>query len=249
MAADANGSWNVYRWLIEDGVAGEGEQVAVLLDPAVDQSLFVNAAGYGTAPQIFPQDELGELFYVDGFNTLPMLFYGNPEEGANLIDDFINVPTGVKVWNNNDTISMNQGFNGLVEFQVGEEYFLLMVAMNNVGAVPTTYALYKFADADRAFEGMTPLWYFPHNGLGTATIGCRTATPSVDVVSDTEATLYLYATNNGYAAYTLTIDPTIISAVEDVETVKVEAKKIIENGNIVVIKNGVKYNMLGAEVK
>jgi hypothetical protein len=46
----------------------------------------------------------------------------------------------------------------------------------------------------------------------------------------------------------LTIDPTI-SAVEDVETVKVEAKKVIENGNVVVIKNGVKYNMLGAEVK
>lgn len=249
MAADANGSWNVYRWLITDGVAGEGEQVAVLLDPAVDQSLFINAAGYGTAPQIFPQDEAGELFYVDGFNTLPMLFYGNPDEGANLIDDFINVPTGTKVWNNNDTISMNQGFNGLVEFQVGEEYFLLMVAMNNVGAVPTTYALYKFADEDRAFAGMEPLWYFPHNGLGTTTIGCRTAVPSVDVVSDTEATLYLYATNNGYAAYTLTIDPTIISAVEDVETVKVEAKKVIENGNVVVIKNGVKYNMLGAEVK
>ena len=251
MAADANGSWNVYRWLITDGVAGEGEQVAVLLDPAVDQSLFISAAGYGTAPQIFPQDEMGELFYVDGFNTLPMLFYGNPDEGATLIDDFINVPTGVKVWNNNDTISMNQGFNGLVEFQVGEEYFLLMVAMNNVGAVPTTYALFKFADADRAFAGMTPLWYFPHNGLGTTTIGCRTAVPSVDVVSDTEATLYLYATNNGYAAYTLTIDPSIEdnTAVEDIEAVKVGAEKVIENGQIFILKNGVKYNALGAQVK
>ena len=249
MAADANGSWNVYRWLITDGVAGEGEQVAVLLDPAVDQSLYINAAGYGTAPQIFPQDEEGSLFYVDGFNTLPMLFYGNPEEGATLIDDFINVPSGVKVWNNEgDTISMNANFNGLVEFQVGEEYFLLMVAANNTHSVPTTYALYKFADADRAFSGMEPLWYFPHNGLGTATIGCRTATPSVDVVSETEATLYLYATNNGYAAYTLTIDPTI-TAVEDVETVKIEAKKVLENGNVYVIKNGVKYNVLGAEVK
>ena len=248
MAADANGSWNVYRWLVEDGVAGEGEQVAVLLDPAVDQSLFVNAAGYGTAPQIFPQDEVGELFYVDGFNTLPMLFYGNPDEGAVLIDDFINVPTGVKVWNDaNDTISMNANFNGLVEFQVGEEYFLLMVAANNTHNVPTTYALYKFADADRAFEGMEPLWYFPHNGLGTTTIGCRTATPSVDVVSDTEATLYLYATNNGYAAYTLTIDPT--TAVEDVEAVKVGAEKVIENGQIFILKNGVKYNALGAQVK
>jgi hypothetical protein len=126
-----------------------------------------------------------------------------------------------------------------------------MVAMNNVGAVPTTYALYKFADADRAFAGMEPLWYFPHNGLGTATIGCRTATPSVDVVSDTEATLYLYATNNGYAAYTLTIDPTIVddSAVEDVETVKVEAKKTVKNGQLIIEKNGVKYNALGAELK
>ena len=247
MAADANGSWNVYRWLIEDGVAGEGEQVAVLLDPAVDQSLFVNAAGFGTAPQIFPQDEVGSLFYVDGFNTLPMLFYGSPEEGAMLIDDFINVPSGTKVWNT-DTISMNQGHNGLIEFQVGEEYFLLMAATNTAGSPTSAFALYKFADADRAFSGMVPLWYFPHNGLGSTTNGCRTAVPSVDVVSETEATLYIYANNNGYAAYTLTIDPTK-SAVEDVETVKVEAKKIIENGNIVVIKNGVKYNMLGAQVK
>ena len=247
MAADANGSWNVYRWLIEDGVAGEGEQVAVLLDPAVDQSLFVNAAGFGTAPQIFPQDEVGSLFYVDGFHTLPMLFYGSPEEGAMLIDDFINVPSGTKVWNT-DTISMNQGHNGLIEFQVGEEYFLLMAATNTAGSPTSAFALYKFADADRAFEGLEPLWYFPHNGLGSTTNGCRTAVPSVDVVSETEATLYIYANHNGYGAYTLTIDPTI-SAVEDVETVKVEAKKIIENGNIVVIKNGVKYNMLGAEIK
>lgn len=248
MAADANGSWNVYRWLITDGVAGEGEQVAVRLDPAVDQSLFISAAGYGTAPQIFPQDEEGSLFYVDGFNTLPMLFYGNPDEGATLIDDFINVPTGVKVWNNNDTISMNQGHNGLVEFQVGEEYFLLMAATNTAGTPTSAFALYKFADADRAFEGMEPLWYFPHNGLGSQTNGCRTAVPSVDVVSETEATLYIYANNNGYAAYTLTIDPTI-SAVEDVETVKVEAKKTIVNGQIIIEKNGVKYNMLGAQVK
>ena len=249
MAADASGSWNVYRWLITDGVVGEGKQVAVLIDPAVDQSLFVNAAGFNTAPQIFPQDEEGNLFYVDGFNTLPMLFYGNPEEGAKLVDDFINVPTGVKVWNNGgDTIAMNPNFNGLVEFQVGEEYFLLMVATNNEHAgVKSAYALYKFADADRMFSGMEPLWYFPHNGLGSITVGCRTAVPSVDVVSDTEATLYLYTTNNGYAAYTLTINTN--TAVEDIESVKVEAKKTIVNGQIIIEKNGVKYNMLGAEVK
>ena len=252
MAADANGSWDVFRWIIKDGKAAAGEKVSVLIDPAVDQSLFVNAAGYGTAPQIFPQNAKGNLFYVDGFNTLPMLFYSQGKE-ANLIDDFINVPTGVSAGRNGEVINMNANFNGLVEFQVGEEYFLLMVAANNThSVVPTTYALFKFADADRAFEGLTPLWYFPHAGLGTTTIGCRTAVPSVDIVSDTEATLYLYATNNGYASYTLKIDPTKedkIAGVEEIEAVVVEAKKIMENGNIFVIKNGVKYNMLGAEVK
>ena len=251
MAADATqGNWVVYRWLITDGVAGEGEQVSILLDPLKDQSLYINAAGFYTAPQIFPQDEEGTLFYVDGFNTLPMLFYGNPEEGAVLVEDFISVPTGKVVTNKEgETTTMNEGHNGLVEFQVGEEYFLLMAATNTAGSPTSAFALYKFADADRMFEGLEPLWYFPANGLGSATNGCRTAVPSVDVISETEAVLYIYANNNGYATYTLTIDPTIISAVEDVETVKVEAKKVIENGNIFILKNGAKYNALGAQVK
>ena len=253
MAADATANnWLVYRWLIEDGVVGDGEQVAILLDPAVDQSLYINAAGFNTAPQIFPQDEAGNLFYVDGFNTLPMLFYGNPEEGAVLVDDFINVPTGTVVTNKEgEKCSMNTGHNGLVEFQVGEDYFLLMAATNTAGSPTSAFALYKFADADRTFDGMTPLWFFPHNGLGATTNGCRTAVPSVDVISDTEAVLYIYANNNGYATYTLTIDPTIAdnTAVEDVEAVKVGAEKVVENGQIFILKNGVKYNALGAEVK
>lgn len=248
MAANRD-SWNVYRWLIKDGVAGEGEEVAVLWNPAVDQSLYINQTSYGTAPQIFPQDKEGTLFYVDGFNTLPMLFYGEPETGAILFDDFINVPTGVDVTNNvGEVLSMNTGHNGLIEFQVGEEYFLLMAASNTAITPPSAFALYKFADADRAFSGMEPLWYFPANGLGSSTNGCRTAVPSVDVVSDTQAVLYIYANNNGYATYTLTIDPTA-AAVEDVEAVEVGTKKVLENGQIFILKNGVKYNALGAEVK
>ena len=248
MAADANDGWKVYRWLIIDGVAGEGEQIQINLDPAVDQYLASKVAGVGTAPQIFPQDEEGTLFYVDGFNTLPMLFYGDPTEGAALIDDFINVPTGDKVWNAaGDTIAMNANFNGLAEFQVGEEYFLLMAATNNTHNIPTSYALFKFADEYRAYSEMTPLWYFPHNGLGTTTVGNRTSVPSVEV-KENEVIFYLYTPNNGYAVYTFTIDPTK-SAVENVEAVKVGAEKVIENGQIFILKNGVKYNALGAQVK
>jgi hypothetical protein len=71
----------------------------------------------------------------------------------------------------------------------------------------------------------------------------------VDVVSETEATLYLYATNNGYAAYTFKTDGSTGTGVENTLAPAVEAKKIIENGNIYVIKGDVKFNLLGAEVK
>lgn len=252
MAADAiQGNWLVYRWLITDGVVGEGEQVAILLDPATAQSLYINAAGFYTAPQIFPQDELGELFYVDGFNTLPMLFYGNPETGAILLDDFINVPTGKVVTNNEgETLTMNEGHNGLVEFQVGEEYFLLMAASNTAGKPTSAFALYKFADADRMFSGMEPLWYFPHNGMGSSTNGCRTAVPSVDVIDDHTAVLYIYTNNNGYATYTLKTDGTLppTTDVEDVE-VKLNVQKVVENGQVFIMKGDKKFNILGAEVK
>ena len=247
MAADVN-TLNVYRWLIVDGVVGEGEQIAFAFDPATDESLYNTQTAFGTAPQIFPQDEEGMLYYVDGFNTLPILFSGDPAEGGMLIDDFKACPTGTKAWNNaGDTLSFNPGLNGLIEFQVGEEYFLLMVAGHTVSSPPSSFALFKFADEYRAFSEMEPLWFFPNKGLGGASNGCRTAVPSVEVNGNV-ATLYIYSESNGYASYTLVIDPTI-SSVENVEAVKVGAEKVIENGQIFILKNGVKYNALGAQVK
>lgn len=199
MAADAN-SWTVYRWLIKDGVVTPAEQIKITLNPEVDNYLAVSATSFGTAPQIFPQDEEGSFFYVDGSNTLPMLF----NESGDLIEDFASVPTGLVVANNSgEEINLSTKPNGMIEFQVGEEYFLLMAATHTVHAVPSTFALYKFADQGRMFEDMEPLWYFPTDGMGTVSNGCRTAVPVVEVIDDSTAKLYLYANNNGYACYTL----------------------------------------------
>ena len=243
MGADASGSWSVYRWLITDGKAAKAEQITLNMDPAVDQSMFIDAAGWGGAPQIFPQDEVGSLFYVDGFNTLPMLV----DEQGMLLDDWINVPTGVKVWNNEgDTTNMNYGHNGLVEFEVNGEYFLLMAATNTVGSPTSAFALYKFADAARTFDGLEPMWVFPAKGMGALTNQCRTAVPSVEVIGNT-ANLYIYATNNGYASYTLTVAGE--TAVENNTVETVDVKKVIENGQVYIIKGDAKFNVLGAEVK
>ena len=244
MAADANGTFNVYRWLIEDGEVQPGEELSMTLDPEVDQWLQKTAAGWGTAPQIFPQDELGSLFYVDGFNTTPMLF----DEGGVLVEDFIKCPHGTALWNNpGDTTTLHTGLNGIQEFQVGDEYFFVMIATHTPSTPPSAFGLYKFADEARSFDGIEPLWYFPAKGFGSASNGCRTAVPSVEV-NGNKATIYLYANDNGYGVYEFTVGDGG-SAVENVEAVEVGAKKVVENGQVYIIKNGVKFNLLGAEVK
>ena len=244
MAADANGTFNVYRWLIEDGEVQPGVELSMTLDPEVDQWLQTNAAGWGTAPQIFPQDELGSLFYVDGFNTTPMLF----DEGGVLVEDFIKCPHGTALWNNpGDTTTLHTGLNGIQEFQVGDEYFFVMIATHTPSTPPSAFGLYKFADEARSFDGIEPLWYFPANGFGNASNGCRTAVPTVEV-NGNKATIFLYANDNGYGVYEFTVAGAG-SAVENVESVKIEAKKVVENGQVYIIKNGVKFNVLGAEVK
>ena len=75
----------------------------------------------------------------------------------------------------------------------------------------------------------------------------RTAVPTVEV-SGNKATIYLYAQNNGYAVYEF-VNTDLPEGVENIDAVKIEAKKLVENGQVFIIKNGVKYNVLGVTVK
>ena len=244
MAACAGGGLDVFQWLIIDGEVQPAVLISMVISPETDEYLYNTITGWGTAPQIFPQAEDGSLFYVDGNTATPMLF----DDGGMLVEDFIKCPAGQKIWNNpGDTISSRGDLCGLQEFQVGEDYFLVMIATHTVSDVPQAFALYKFADEARSFEGLEPLWYFPADGLGSASNGVRTAVPTVEV-SGNKATIYLYAQNNGYAVYEF-VNTDMPSSVKDVETVKVGAKKVVENGQVYIIKNGVKFNILGAEVK
>ena len=56
--------------------------------------------------------------------------------------------------------------------------------------------------------------------------------------------LYIYTNNNGYAVYTFTGKES--TAVDNIDAVKIEAKKVVENGQLYIIKNGVKYTVFGA---
>ncbi len=262
MACDAN-SWNAFRWEIKGGQVGKAQLVTLNPSEGVN-SLVVKQEGDtltwstgnpGTAPQIFPLE--GGMFYIDGWSTNPMLFDAGTQDflidniyNSYLLDDFANCPTGLAVVNNvGDTCKMNQGHNGLCEFQVGDDYFIVMAATNTVGNPTSAFALYKYKDAAKSFAEMEPFWFFPQRGMGSLTNGCRTAVPSVVVDQNTAtAQIYVYTNNNGYGAYTF--HGKIGTSLNDIKANSYDrAQKVLENGIIYIYRNGIKYTVMGAKVQ
>ncbi|MFA5046069.1 MAG: hypothetical protein WC542_09080, partial [Paludibacter sp.] len=153
LAANASvTAMEVYKWVITGGVAGV--PTLIELDNTTVGTYLTGLANLGSAPQVFPLDE--NLFYLDGNATFPTLM----DKDGNVIDGFYAKPSALKdsvtapvatpktIW------TMNQGHNGVTEFQVGDKYFLLMAATNTAGTPASTFRLFKFADASKAFSGL-----------------------------------------------------------------------------------------------
>ncbi len=245
MATNAD-AMNVFKWTIEDGKqVGASEVIDLYVDASETSYLIQDGAmiaSPGTAPQTYIVGE--EYFYIDGFSTLPTLF----DMSGTLADDFKNCPLGLKVGNlDGDTTTVQTQQNGLIEFQVGDEYFLLITAAGTTAG--NNFALYKYADEARSWADMTPMWYFPAAGMGSASNGGRTAVPSVTVDQKAGiAKLYLYACENGYGMYEFQGVPAKDNAVENVLDNTVKAQKVLRDGQVIIIRNGVEYNVLGSQL-
>ncbi len=249
MAADAY-SMTVFKWTINDGkVDGLAEMIELYVDPEADNSYLISGGAMitspGTAPQVFPVDD--DYFYLDGNATFPTLF----NMDGTLADDFKNCEAGLKVGNNEgDTCTLNQGHNGLLEFQIGDDYFILFAATNTVGSPNSAFALYKYANAAKSWADMEPMWYFPVKGMGSAVNGYRTAACGVEVDNSTGlATLAVFTGENGYAVYEFQGVPAKEDGVENVLDNAVKAQKVLRDGQVIIIRNGVEYNVLGSQVK
>ena len=204
LAANASATaMEVYRWDITNGVVAAPTLIELDASTATGADL-AGLVNLGSAPQVFPLDE--NYFYLDGNATFPILCDkdGTAVDGfkANLrhLKDSVTAPaaTPKTIW------TMNQGHNGLAEFQVGNRYFLVMAATSTAGVPSSTFRLFEFADANKAFSGLTCLWTFPMAGLGTTTNSnpYRTAMPCVEV-SGTKAKIHIYTGEVGYGMYEL----------------------------------------------
>lgn len=196
MAANAS-AMEAYKWTITNGVASGAE--LIIIDTSVEGTFLTNITNPGTAPQIFPMDE--NYFYLDGNATLPTLI----DMEGNVVDGFYNVPKEVDDWSVG--IAGKQGHNGLIEFELGGEYFFLIAAGNTVATPASNFRLLKWANANKEFSGIKSMWTLPANGMGAASNPYRTAVPTVEVNEATKtANIYLYTGENGYGVYEFKIN-------------------------------------------
>ncbi len=204
MASNAN-AMEAYKWIITGGKVTEVSLIEFITDGDETLSALGNP---GTAPQIFPVDE--NYFYLDGNETLPVLFdmEGSKADALHDYPSLLNI--NMVIGADTAKCSLNKGHNGLCEFQVGGDYFLVMAATNTVGTPASAFALFKYKDASKAMADMEPLWFFPEAGMGASTNQYRTAVPSVEVNGNV-ATIYVYAGENGYGVYTMTVQQTALS--------------------------------------
>jgi hypothetical protein len=203
LAANASiSAMEVYKWTITNGVPSD--PIVIPLDNSLatgkDLSGLVNL---GSGPQVFPVDN--NKFYVDGNATYPVLCDMN----GNVLDGFKSNLNNLKDSTTMPGLyyTMNPGHNGMKEFQVGNEHFIVMAATNTVGIPASTFRLFKFADASKSFASMDCLWTFPQQGMGAASNAYRLAMPNVEVNGNT-AKIYVYVGENGYGMYELTTDGT-----------------------------------------
>jgi hypothetical protein len=201
LAPNASASaMEVYKWVISGGIVGA--PTVIRLDNTTLGTYFSGLESLGGNPHIFPV--AADKFYVDGGGTYPTLVNNN----GNVIDGFHRQPTALK-----DSVTvaglsfvMNPGNNGVSEFSVGGNHFMVTSATNTTGIPASTFRLFKFKDATKSFADIDCMWTFPQAGMGIASNAYRTALPVV-VTNGYSAKIYVYCGENGFGMYEMNMNP------------------------------------------
>lgn len=172
----------VLRWDINGGVVNS-EPVFISI-----KSYYPAATASSYAPRVTPVDK--DYFYLDGFTAAPALY----DMTGLMVDGFGNAPTLSPIKNGN---------NGVDEFSINDKNFLIYIFSNTeVTAYPfQSWSLCEFGTG-QAFTGMSQYWLLPKHGMGKASNANRVAVPVIEInPAKTVATIYVYATGSGVAAY------------------------------------------------
>lgn len=229
--ADVGAGNTVIKYKVTNGVADVANPEFIVLQEFNPKT----ATTSGTAPRVNIVDET--LFYHDGFNTVPMLYDMN----GNAVDGF----------QNNVALSPATGPNGITEFEMNGEYYMICASVNTDKTPPQAFDIFKYKDASRSFADMTFLYRFPEAGMGTVSNPVRTALPRVEVVDGDnglkKARINLYAYRNGYGIYEFTkVGTGLFGAKYNSFALTVEGRNIIVKEEVTSIAL---YSLTGQRVK
>ena len=195
----------IYRWHADQGGDFEGgfdgDSYLAILDFYPET---VTQWGYGpVVKMILGEDEdtrySGDLFYVDGFTTSPILY----DVTGSLIEGFENVDP--------DLLPMDVGANGVCEFTLDGRNFIVYVVAQYTGVDPATLVnkacqvyICELGEG-MTLEGMQRYWMVPDE-LGTMSDGgtrvqSMNVEYGVDDEGNEEVTLFIFKCYNGMAVY------------------------------------------------
>ena len=197
----------LYRWHADQGGdfegGFEGDPYLAIIDFYPE-----TVTQWGYAPvvkMILGEDEdtrySGELFYVDGFTSSPILY----DVTGTMVENFENVdPT---FW------PMDVGANGVCEFTLEGRHFIVFVAAQYTGVDEATlvnkacqvYICELGGGDSMTLEGMQRYWMVPDELGAVSDGGTRVQSMNVEYGTDSEGneevTLYIYKCYNGMAVY------------------------------------------------
>ena len=246
MAPSQNSS-NVYQMDIADGKwDGEGWHIICNNgDPAV---------AFSYSPRIEVVDD-GEAFYVDGFATFPELF----DIEGNLLESFngtfdeageeIN-PSCLNLLYSKNAISSGTGVCGAHEFMCGGAYFFAMAGNSYEGSdnsMPGSTKIFRFKDGNRHFYEMMLAWEVADNGFGNVKNAQFNYVQQSVVVDELTTELYVYVAENGLGKYTITASKSVEeeTALDQVGAENNNVMKVVRDGKVYIVRNGVVYTIMG----
>ncbi len=193
----------IYRWHSDQGGDWEGgfdgDPYMAILDFYPET---VTQWGYAPVAKMIlaaEDDFSGELFYIDGFTTAPILY----DVTGSKVEDFENVDPAF--W------PMDVGANGVCEFTLNDRNFIVFVAAQYTGVDEATMInkacqvyICELGEG-MTLEGMQRYWMVPDQLGAVSDGGTRVQSMNVEYGTDAEGneeiTLFIYKCYNGMAVY------------------------------------------------
>lgn len=213
-------------------------------------------ASFGEAPQINPVDG-GESFYCSGSGLYPTL--ASAEDGT-ILESFNGVfdeeenPIREECLTLIKDTALNTAAKvaGCREFKVGGAYFFSMSAATWEGGYKpyNSHLLFRFKDENRHFDEMQRWTELPKDGFGTIEGVKNFQFTNIHFAVEKDqlnTELYIWTAEYGMAKYTITADKYCGTedALKTITADNTDVKKVIVNGQMYIVRNGVVYTAMG----